>query len=225
MRILRVLLWVVLAVSCGPARADVTSPLGVPPLPPTALGAEPVGNSTGSKLITNSGATVQPQGLDYARGLAALGIVLGLIFVLRWFGRRIFPATTGRSRNRAVEVISRSPLSPKQQVMLLRVGQRLIVVGDSGSQMSPLCQITDPDEVAALVGQLRDENLPMPKRAFGSLFGRSRKAFDSEEPARAVASDELREPDEDQPPVATAREELSGLRERVRLLAEQFKGA
>lgn len=224
MRFGQLLPLVLLAVLCGQARAEVAPSSGIPPLPPTALGAESVGGSGAPKVITMSGVPVQPQGLDYTRVLAALAIVLGLIFLLRWVSRCFFPTAMGRARNRAVEVISRSPLSPKQQVMLLRVGQRLIVVGDSGSQLSPLCQITDPDEVAALVGQLREESVPVPKRAFGNLFGQSRHAFDVEEPAGRDAANELREPEEEQPPVATAREELSGLRERVRLLAEQFKG-
>jgi len=164
-------------------------------------------------------------GLDYPRVLAALGIVIGLIFVLRWCGRFFFPATVGRGRSRAVEVISRSPLSPKQQVMLLRVGRRLIVVGDSGQQMNPLCQITDPDEVAELVGQLRDEKTSTPSRAFGAMFGRSRQEFEPAEEPPASAASALREADtDDEAPVATAREELTGLRERVRMLAEQFKG-
>jgi hypothetical protein len=105
------------------------------------------------------------------------------------------------------------------------VGRRLIVVGDSGSQMNPLCQITDPDEVAELVGQLRDEKTCAPSRAFGAMFGRSRQEFEPPDQSPASASSELREAEADEAPVASAREELSGLRERVRLLAEQFKGA
>jgi flagellar biogenesis protein FliO len=223
MPILRLLLGVILAVTCAPVRADVAT-AAIPPLPSTALGAEPVGNSgTTSVIAPGNGASAQPQGLDYPRVLTALGIVIGLILALRWLGRFFFPATTGRARSRAVEVLARSPLSPKQQVMLLRVGQRLLVVGDSGSQMSPLCQITDPDEVAALVGQLRDEKMQVPKRAFGTMFGRSQDAFETPEPAPIAAGNELREAEEESLPVATAREELNGLRDRVRLLAEQFK--
>lgn len=208
--------------------AEATASHTIPSLPRTALGAEPVRSSvdTSSAQQVPAGQSQTPGGLDYPRVLAALGIVIGLIFVLRWCGRLFFPATVGRGRSRAVEVISRSPLSPKQQVMLLRVGRRLIVVGDSGQQMNPLCQITDPDEVAELVGQLRDERTSTPSRAFGAMFGRSRHEFEPTEDAPATASSALREADADvDAPVATAREELSGLRDRVRMLAEQFKGA
>lgn len=226
MRNFRLLIVLLVLMACGSAyAADAPPSHSIPPLPSTALGAEPVGHApdpAAPPMI--SGTPSKPQSLDYPRVLAALGIVIGLIFVLRWFGRFFFPATGGRGKSRAVEVISRSPLSPKQQVMLLRVGRRLIVVGDSGSQMNPLCEITDPDEVAALVGQLQGERSSTPARAFGSMFGRSRQVFEAEDDGRPPPSEGLREPEEQDPPVATAREELSGLRERVRLLAEQFKG-
>lgn len=228
----RLLLVLLLVALCNAARADVSavsnrpSATAILALPKTPLGEEPIRTSADAPSAgLVPGAPTQPQALDYPRVLAALGIVIGLIFVMRWFGRLFFPAATGRGKSRAVEVLSRSPLSPKQQVMLLRVGQRLLVVGDSGSQMNPLCEITDPDEVAALVGQLRDEKMQIPKRAFGTLFGRSRQAFEAEEPAPNAGHNELREPEENDAPVASAREELSGLRDRVRLLAEQFKGA
>src|SRR4029077_6101766 len=91
----------------------------------------------------------------------------------------------------AVQVLSRSPLTPRQQVVLLKVGRRVLVVADNGSQMNSLCQITDPDEVAGLVGQLRSEKGSGAGQgagagAFGGLFGRSRKSFaagsDDDEP-------------------------------------------
>ena len=162
--------------------------------------------------------------MDYPRVMAALGIVIGLIFALRWCGRLFFPASTGRGASRAVEVLTRAPLSAKQQVMLIRVGRRLIVVGDSGAQMNALCEIRDADEVAALVGQLRDEKSSCASKAFAGFFKRSRRGFESLDEPAAEPAPPLQEPEQDEPAVTTAREELCGLRERVRLLAEQFKG-
>ena len=167
--------------------------------------------------------SVQPSGMDYPRVLGALAIVIGLIFVLRWVGRSVFPAVSGKGASRAIEVLSRSPLSPKQQVLLLRVGRRLVVVGDTGGQMNPLCEISDPDEVAALVGQIRDEkSTALMGGAFGTMFRRSRKGFEDAEVSNEPPAPPLQD-DEEFAPVTSARQELSGLRERVRLLSEQFK--
>ena len=216
----------------GPARGDSggSKPVVLAPgpadsiasVPRTALGDEPIRTRSGE--AARQGETVpdmRAPAMDYPRVLGALGIVIGLIFLLRWGGRLLFPTATGRSSSRAVEVLSRSVLAPKQQVMLLRVGRRLIVVGDSGSQMNSLCEIADPDEVAALVGQLRDEKIAGAAR-FGSLFGRFRKPFEAADEELVAPAPPLQD-EEDPAPLTSAREELSGLRERVRLLSDQFK--
>jgi len=139
----------------------------------------------------------------------------------------------------------------------------VLVVADNGSQMNSLCQITDPDEVAGLVGQLRTEkggSTGTAGGAFGGLFGRSRKSFaglgdDDPEPeparpkatapgraaapgGRASAAGPAREADapraiidpEDigfdeaqaEAAVASARQELKGLKEKLRMVSERF---
>jgi hypothetical protein len=130
----------------------------------------------------------------------------------------------------AVQVLTRSPVAQRQQVLLVRVGRRLLVVSDCNGQLSPLSEITDPDEVAALVGQLRDEKLTAASTSFGNLLGRWRRGAgpdDEEEdfpraapdvPGRADGAE-----DEDDPAAVAASQELSGLVERVRLLSSQFK--
>jgi flagellar biogenesis protein FliO len=203
---------------------------GIPPepevssFPRSALGDEGVRSQPEPAIGPGAPApSVQPGGMDYPRVLGALAIVIGLIFVLRWIGRSIFPAVSGKGASRAIEVLSRSPLSPKQQVVLLRVGRRLVVVGDTGGQMNALCEISDPDEVAALVGQIRDEkSTAMMGGAFGTMFRRSRKGFEDADVSTEPATSDLQD-DEEIAPVTSARQELSGLRERVRLLSEQFK--
>lgn len=189
----------------------------------SALGSEPLRASVRQRERQGEVAAGTHSTLtDYPRVLGALAAVVGLILLLRWCGGRFVPAAGGRRSSRAVEVLGRSPLSPKQQVMLLRVGRRLIVVGESGSQLSCLCDITDPDEVAALVGQLQEDKAALVSGAFGAVFRRSRGYFTPEEPpAGAPALEDA----EEQETVASAREELNGLRERVRMLARHFKSA
>ena len=155
-------------------------------------------------------------GLEYSRVLAALGVVVGLIFLLRWMARG-FLGLPRRGSSRAVRVLGRTMIAPRQQVMLLQVGRRVVVVGDSAGRMQPLAEISDADEVAALVGQMGEER-PEP-RAFGNLFTRSRRTYEIEEPTPAP----LQDADETET-VNSAREEISGLMQKVRLLSSQFKG-
>jgi flagellar biogenesis protein FliO len=191
------------------------------PLPHTPLGDEPIRSTTPPPSTSGAAVNVPvAPSMDYGRVLGALGVVIALIFLLRWAAKFFFPSVAGRSPSHIVEVLARSMLTPKQHVVLIRVGRRLIVVGDSGAQMNTLCEIADPDEVASLVGQLRDEKISAAS-GFGSLFGRFSRRFDaSEEPDTPPLRDAEDPPADSE---ASARSELDGLRDRVRLLAEQFK--
>ena len=192
----------------------------------------PAATTTGA-----GGETVVPAApsLELPRVAAAMAVVLGLIFGLRWVMRRAFPSAGAARPSAAVQVLTRTVLSPRQQLMLVRVGRRLIVVGDSGGQMTSLSEITDPDEVAALVGQLKDEKLSAAGPAFGTLFGRMRRGMDAEDAPTADRDDSADGPDavgadrphpgegdREDPEVASTRRELDGLRAKVRLIADQF---
>ncbi len=162
--------------------------------------------------------------LDISRLLLALGLVLGAILLLRWIGQRVLLKNGGLRGNKAITVVSRSVLSPKQQVIMLRVGKRLIVVGDSGGQMSPLCEISDPDEVAGLIGETGKEPEGKAGKSFRAIFRRAEEPF-AESP-ETEASDESAEPTE---PIglddaATTREQINGLMDKVQMMRKQFKG-
>jgi flagellar protein FliO/FliZ len=175
----------------------------------------------------------QPAGFGLGNVALSLGAVLGLILVVYWLIRQIFPGVAAARSSQAVRVLSRSVLAPRQQVLLLQVGRRVIVVGDSGAQMSPLAQIEDPDEIAALVGQIESEKRPAAS-AFGGFFGRAKAPFDSLESDPKPAIDDRAEPTDDeadaaqeQPPaelgLSTAQGELKGLMDRVKELSQNFR--
>jgi flagellar biogenesis protein FliO len=171
----------------------------------------------------------------------ALALVLGLIFALRWlFKRSVNPATLPGATT-AVQVLTRSYLSPRQQLLLVRVGRRLLVVSDCNGQLNSLSEITDPDEVASLVGQLRDEKLTSASRTFGNLLGIWRRTTEDPAADDGVETDDETypraapevpphgsddEPDaqpDDDPTVLSARSEIHGLLERVRGISGQLK--
>lgn len=183
---------------------------------------------------TNKAAAQQPAapGFGFARVLGALAVVLTLIFSLRWLLRRSLQSGPAAGATGAMQVLSRSPLSPRQHLVLLRVGRRLIVAADCNGQLSSLSEITDPDEVAALVGQLRDEKLTAASKSFGNLLGRWRRAEeqtdpDAEEfprvPPDVYDATYERGPGGEDASAANARGDLNGLVERVRLISQQFK--
>jgi flagellar biogenesis protein FliO len=215
-----------------PSRATVAAP--VEPAPARS-GSGPTETITRRRADTATSTTrpavakVTAGGFDTTRVVLSLALVLGLIFVLRWASQRLFGKTVAGRASRAVQVLSRNVISPKQQLLVVQVGRRLVVVGDSGQQMNPLCEITDPDEITALVGQLHEEKRESTGNPFGALFGRAGTAFEKEpEPQRSV--DVADEDDEGQsdgstgpPSVQGTRDELSGLMDKVRVMSRQFR--
>ena len=203
---------------------------------PSAVESEPL-FSEQRRASRSASATSRPAGLpprfssigvDLSRMFLALGIVLAIIGALYWLVRRYYGGAVSSASTRAVKVLSRTSLSPRQQVMLLQVGKRVIVVGDSGGAMNTLAQFDDADEVATLLGQLQTEQMNR-AASFGSVFHRNQKSFDdADAPSRPLPADpqgldpaDVAEPapaDE----LAQQRSEIAGLLEKVRSLRGQI---
>lgn len=174
-------------------------------------------------------AEVSPStGFGTFRVLLSLGIVIAIIVLLKYFGQRFFnpAAVTGRGSSRAVEMLSRTVLGPKQQVMLIRVGKRrVIVVGDSGGQLTSLDQITDSDEIAELTTQIITEKSGPASTAFASLFSKSTEKFedevtDADERKALLVDDEMVDSN-----VASTQQDLAGLLAKVRKVSNKLGGA
>jgi flagellar biogenesis protein FliO len=170
------------------------------------------------------------QSLDLNSGQVALALlaVVGLILLLRYCTKKFLPTTMSASARQTVKVLARCPLGPHQQVLLLQVGKRILVVGDRpAAGLNCLSQITDPDEVAMLLGQIqRDKDAPV-SRPFAAWFGRASEAFtdsDTELTQSPQSPLEVGDVDEssDSPPAVERSVELAALTARVRNLARQF---
>jgi flagellar biogenesis protein FliO len=162
--------------------------------------------------------------LDMGRVALALGLVISMILGMRWAGKRFFPSVGVPRSTGAMKVLSRLLISPKQQLLMIQVGRRIVIVGDSSGQMSSISEITDGEEVAALMGQLTDEKSQSSMKAFGALFHREEEKFE-EKPAalddpRLVADS----PSAQDPAVESAREEIDDLADKIRHLSAQFGG-
>ncbi len=153
-------------------------------------------------------------GFDWGRLVVAMGVVLGLIVVLKFVVGRMYPSLGANKGAKVVRVLSRSPITPRQNVMLLQVGRRVIVVGDSGGQLATLSEISDPDEVASLIGQLENVETSIPASRFSSLFGKAREDYVEPEPESTPRPE---------PEIEEAQTEISGLIERMRTLTKAVR--
>jgi len=91
---------------------------------------------------------------NWVQPAVALAVVVALIFCLRYALRRLGRAGVLKARTGAIDVLAQRSLSAKHQLYLVRMGERLVLVGASPEGLATLCEVTDPDEIARLIEQL-----------------------------------------------------------------------
>ena len=184
------------------------------PLPARRSAASTQATSVGGRT---TGGSSDP--LDMTRMGIALVIVLGAMYVTHLVWKRLgMPGSANRNAG-ALQVVSRLSISPKQQLVLVRVGRRVVLVGNSGTQMNTLCEIGDPEEAAGLLGLAATERSDsISSESFNSVLGGEEKRFEEETnvdvPAGAAEEHEA---------LTNTRDELSDMMDKVRNLSRQFR--
>lgn len=90
-------------------------------------------------------------GADVKKIGGSLAIVLGGYLALVWILRKINPASNQGIPTEVLEVIGNAPLDSRQNLQLVRLGSKLLLMihGPDGTQ--PIGEVTDPAEVEHLV--------------------------------------------------------------------------
>jgi flagellar biogenesis protein FliO len=86
----------------------------------------------------------------FVTGAASLGIVLGLFLMVAWAVRRGMPRNAALLPREAVEILGRAPLVGRQQVHLVRCGNKVLLLSVSAASVETLTEITDQAEVERL---------------------------------------------------------------------------
>jgi flagellar biogenesis protein FliO len=211
-------LWVVSAARGGQSNAVAPAPTD------DALEFSPIIPQASAPAADKSAPQPAPAGtFDVTRVLLALAGVVALIFLLRAAARRVFPGAAVPGASSAVKILARTSISPKQRLLVIQFGRRLVLVADTGANLNPLCEITDADEIAGILARCRDESITVARR-FESLFGLARKDFTDElpQPATGENFDNSNEIAADNPSLDRTQKELVGLRDKVREVARQI---
>lgn len=112
------------------------------PLPPRGPDPNSAPASTNSSKVGNSLTTV----------VGGLAVCLGLFFLLVWVTKRNSTTATAVLPVEVVEALGRAPLSGRQQLQLLRVGRKLVLLNVTPTSAETITEITDPAEVDRLLG-------------------------------------------------------------------------
>ena len=214
-------------ITFGPPAAPTTQQTAVTPPPAKKSAYESIELGKRPPQPKSSPTSIINTDSSALRVVGALGVVLGCIFIVRLAGKRFLGLQATGGAGGVVQILSRTPVSPRQQLMLIQVGRRIVLVANCGVQMNALCEISDADEVAALAGELQQRRRTSATSAFLSIFGKAGAKFEAQQ--EPIASPQINE-DEDEPsqdPVepelATTRQEMRGLMDRVHQLAQHYR--
>lgn len=122
--------------------------------------------------------STKPTGSLFATMLSvgsSLLIVLALFLGATWCYRQTNRNTMGMLPRHVVSVLGRSPLAPRQHVVLVRFGNKLVLVSQAPGELRTLSEITDPHEVDRIAGLCESSRPDSISGSFRSLLLHSGK--------------------------------------------------
>jgi flagellar biogenesis protein FliO len=192
-------------------------------------------SSKAAPAAVDGAAAAPSEPASWPRVLGALGVVIGLIFVVRFVIKRVAATgglrgqlgAGGRAPSGVLEVLGRYPISRGHSLVLLRVDQRVLLLSQSSSGFSALANFDEPSDVASLLMKTRDEE----SESLSGRFKQMLSAFERD-PSMGNASDQIdltrraplisRRPAQPAPAgvqrVATPREAQDAIRKRLATL-------
>jgi len=142
------------------------------------------------------------------KDLLPLAVVLAVIAAAAMLVRRYLPSRGLLIGTGGLRVVARVPLSPRQNVVLVRMGRQLVLLGQSPEQITLLTTVTDPEQVALLLGELEGARRDAGTGGFGRVMEAEASAYPGGEEGGP-------EPDD---PAARAHGQLTTLLQKVRRL-------
>jgi flagellar biogenesis protein FliO len=90
-------------------------------------------------------------GADIKRIVGGLAVVIGGYLGLVWLLQMINPAGSGAIPREALEVVGSAPLNSKQNLQLIRLGSKLMLMIHGPDGVQPVGEVSDPAEVEDLL--------------------------------------------------------------------------
>lgn len=112
------------------------------------------------------------QSLDAMPVAVLLGSVIVGAIVLRAMAARRLGG--GARPDGVIEVLARYPIGRGQQIVVLRIGRRVVVAHQADRSMRTLSESSDPDEVAEIIAKARTQGSDL----FARLLDRSKREVD-----------------------------------------------
>jgi flagellar protein FliO/FliZ len=104
---------------------------------------------------------------------SSLLIVLGLFLGVAWCYRKTLNTSLGGIPKQVVSVLGRTAIAPRQQLVLVRFGSKLVLVSMNQGETRTLSEITDPIEVDRLAGNCESHQPHSLTNSFRTILNQS----------------------------------------------------
>ena len=104
-------------------------------------------------------------------------LVLALIGGVALVVKRSLPARRMLGGGGVLSVLARLPVSGKQSIMLVKMGRQLVLLGVSPENISSLGTVADPEQVAAMIGEIASSKKESMTKAFSQAFSEESNAY------------------------------------------------
>jgi flagellar protein FliO/FliZ len=146
--------------------------------------------------------------------LGILAVVLAVMGVVLKVLRRAGLGKSFGGSTATIQILSRGYLSNKHQMVLVRFGQRILLLGLAPQSLGLLSEITDPGEAAEILARLEGGKPGSISQGFQQTIDSAVRQYDREgtlEPAVA------------EPPVTTEPASIGPLRQELRTLLAKMQ--
>ncbi|MCC7145069.1 MAG: flagellar biosynthetic protein FliO [Phycisphaeraceae bacterium] len=158
-------------------------------------------SAAGAGRASSSGSALSGQTPWVLQTLGALGVVIALVFAARSGLRRLGNnAAPAGAANAMVEVLGRVSIAPRCHVIFVRLGHRILVVGQSPQGLASLADIDQPEEIADLLAAHARQGPHSMSRGFSNLmqhlgtdFDRKHRQVDEGGDVTEIRTDRARE--------------------------------
>jgi len=145
--------------------AAAASEGGNAPIPLSPSNAPPRTGPPGTRTPPGGWRTVVTVG-------SSLAVVLGLFLVAAWVMRRGTPGAIPLLPGEVLEVLGRAPLAGRQQLHLIRLGARLVLVCVTPAGVETISEVTQSEEVQQLTALCRQARPSSATAAFRHVLER-----------------------------------------------------
>ncbi|OYW17454.1 MAG: hypothetical protein B7Z55_12505 [Planctomycetales bacterium 12-60-4] len=104
---------------------------------------------------------------------SSLLIVIGLFLGVAWCYRKTLNTSTGGIPKQVVSVLGRTAIAPRQQLILVRFGSKLVLVSMNQGETRAISEITDPIEVDQLAGTCESHQPHSLTNSFRNILNQS----------------------------------------------------